>query len=100
MFRGRADLQAGLPIQKTGARSHLSQVEKSWSTVFFGSSVSFVKSGIVVNYTLHGNASDVANCFPAHTSHHLMTPNITKYLMTQNITGIIYASREALQLDL
>ena len=68
MFRGRTDLQAGLPVQKTRARSHLSQVEKSWGTVFFGSSVYFVKSGNAVNYTLHGNASDVANCFPAHTS--------------------------------
>ena len=28
MFRGRADLQAGLPVQKTRARSHLSQVKK------------------------------------------------------------------------
>ena len=36
---------------------------------FLGAVCPFVKSGIVVNYTLHGNASDVANCFPAHTSH-------------------------------
>ena len=62
---------------------------KKVGVLFFGSSVSFVKSGNAVNCTLHGNASDVDNCFPAHTCHHLMAPNITKYLMTQNIAGII-----------
>ena len=42
---------------------------KKVGVLFFGSSVSFVKSGNAVNCTLHGNASDVDNCFPAHTSH-------------------------------
>ena len=87
MFRGRADLQAGLPVQKTGARSHLSQVEKSWSTVFLGAVCLLEKVELLSVIRCMGIPQMLLIAF--HLILHMPPFNDTKYLITPNITGII-----------